>query len=398
MIKLVQIPLSPKIVDRRIDYMKEPIQSKALNVMLVISMVWMGVGTYIPTAYAETNTAPVQEDQQEGKLSKIEIEGIKLDQLFSADSKEYSATVKNEVQSIKLLVESSNPDSSITLNGQTVISGVVGAYSLQTGENKFIISVDNGSNSTNTYNLTLMREENDNNLLQSINLSKGQLSPNFSSTGTDYKVVVPNDVPVITIKPTSVETTSTIKVNETLVTKDGAAVELPVGESDIIIAVTAENGEKRIYTLHITRAAAEIKTNTKTNTNANSNQNNKPGLSQSTSQPNNRSNSTQPTSQQASSLNVEKTSKALLSSLSVSEGSWDSTFTSDEFTYHVTVSSDMDEVTLNPIAKSSNSEILIEGSTKETIKLEDDSKTIISIVVTNEDDRKTYVLVFDKES
>ncbi|WP_180247502.1 cadherin-like beta sandwich domain-containing protein [Bacillus sp. AFS031507] len=378
--------------------MKEPIQSKALNVMLVISMVWMGVGTYIPTAYAETNTAPVQEDQQEGKLSKIEIEGIKLDQLFSADSKEYSATVKNEVQSIKLLVESSNPDSSITLNGQTVISGVVGAYSLQTGENKFIISVDNGSNSTNTYNLTLMREENDNNLLQSINLSKGQLSPNFSSTGTDYKVVVPNDVPVITIKPTSVETTSTIKVNETLVTKDGAAVELPVGESDIIIAVTAENGEKRIYTLHITRAAAEIKTNTKTNTNANSNQNNKPGLSQSTSQPNNRSNSTQPTSQQASSLNVEKTSKALLSSLSVSEGSWDSTFTSDEFTYHVTVSSDMDEVTLNPIAKSSNSEILIEGSTKETIKLEDDSKTIISIVVTNEDDRKTYVLVFDKES
>ncbi|MFP5105274.1 cadherin-like beta sandwich domain-containing protein [Neobacillus sp. C211] len=382
--------------------MKEPIQSKALNVMLVISMVWMGVGTYIPTAYAETNTPPVQEDQQEGKLSKIEIEGIKLDQLFSADSKEYSATVKNEVPSIKLLVESSNSDSSITINGQTVISGVVGAYSLQTGENKIIISVDNGSNSTNTYTLTIMRAENDNNLLQSIILSKGQLSPNFSSTGTDYKVVVPNDVPVITIKPTSVETTSTIKVNETLVTKDGAAVELPVGESDIIIAVTAENGEKRIYTLHITRAAAEIKTNTNTNintnANANSNQNNKPGLSQSTSQPNNLPHSTQPTSQQASSLTVEKTSKALLSSLSVSEGSWDSTFTSDEFTYHVTVSSDMDEVTLNPIAKSSNSEILIEGSTKETIKLEDDSKTIISIIVTNEDDRKTYVLVFDKKS
>ncbi|MBT2734944.1 cadherin-like beta sandwich domain-containing protein [Bacillus sp. ISL-7] len=382
--------------------MKEPIQSKALNVMLVISMVWMGVGTYIPTAYAETNTSPVQEDQQEGKLSKIEIEGIKLDQLFSADSKEYSATVKNEVPSIKLLVESSNPDSSITINGQTVISGVVGAYSLQTGENKFIISVDNGSNSTNTYTLTIMREENDNNLLRSIILSKGQLSPNFSSTGTDYKVVVPNDVPVITIKPASVETTSTIKVNETIVTKDGAAVELPVGESDIIIAVTAENGEKRIYTLHITRAAAEIKTNTNANANANANanlnQNNKPGLSQSTSQTNNRPNSTQPTSQQASSLTIEKTSKALLSSLSVSEGSWDSTFKSDEFTYHVTVSSDMDEVTLNPIAKSSNSEILIEGSTKETIKLEDDSKTIISIIVTNEDDRKTYVLVFDKES
>ena len=53
---------------------------------------------------------------------------------------------------------------------------------------------------------------------------------NFLQTVTDYKVVVPNDVPVtITIKPTSVETTSTIKVNETLVTKDGAVVEIPVG-------------------------------------------------------------------------------------------------------------------------------------------------------------------------
>jgi hypothetical protein len=95
---------------------------------------------------------------------------------------------------------------------------------------------------------------------------------------------------------------------------------------------------------------------------------------------------------------VEKTSTALLSSLLVSEGTWDSTFSSEEFTYHVTLSSDVDEVTLSPVAKYSSSEILIEGSTSKTIKLDADSKTIVSVVVKHNDDRKTYVLVFDKES
>jgi hypothetical protein len=41
----------------------------------------------------------------------------------------------------------------------------------------------------------------------------------------------------------------------------------------------------------------------------------------------------------------------------------------------------LDEVTLNPTAKYSSSEILIEGSTSKTIKLDDDKKTIISVVV-----------------
>lgn len=370
--------------------MKQSMQNKALNVMLVISMVWIGGGAYISTAYAETNTAPNQENQLENTLSKLEIEGIKLDQLFSTNLKEYSATVKNEVQAIKLVVESSNTNSSITINGQLVLSGVAGEYSIQTGENKFLISINDGSGTTNIYTLTIKREENTNSLLQSINLSKGQLSPKFSSEVTEYKVDVPKDVQAITIKPTTVADTSTIKVNERTATKDGVVVEISVGKSDTIIVVTAENGEKKTYTLHMTKAAAEVTTNPINNP--------KPSPTQPTTQPNNRTNSSNSTTQPVSSSPEEKTSKAMLSSLSVSEGSWDSTFTNDEFTYHVKVSNDVDAVTLKPIAEYSSSEILIEGSTSQTIKVENDSKTIISIVVSNGDDRKTYVLVFDKES
>ncbi|MFP5111024.1 cadherin-like beta sandwich domain-containing protein [Bacillaceae bacterium C204] len=383
--------------------MKQPKASKALNAMLIISMVWLGVGSYIPSAYAETNTAPVQENQSETTLSKLEIEGIELDQKFAADLYEYAATVGNEIETMKLLVESTNPESSITINGHAVISGAAGTYSLQTGENKFIIFVNNDSGTATTYTLTITREKNANNLLQNIELSKGELSPKFSSAVTDYKVEVPNEVPEVTIKPTAIETTSTIKVDGSLVVKDGVSVTLPVGKTDIIITVTAENGVQKTYTIHVTQAKAledkAIEDKAGEDKITTPNQNNKPGFTQPISKANNRTNSTQPTTQQQGFVTPEKVSKALLSSLSVSEGTWDSTFTSEEFTYHVKVSSDVEEITLKPIAKYSSSEILIEGDNSKTIKLEDDKKTIISVVVTNyEDDRKTYVLVIDKES
>ncbi|WP_144548659.1 cadherin-like beta sandwich domain-containing protein [Bacillus sp. X1(2014)] len=382
----------------------KPLKSnKALNVILVFSLAWLGTGSPITSAYAETNTTTVQENQLASTLSKLEIEGMELDQKFNADLFEYTATVGNEVENIKLLVDSSNTDSSITINDQVIIHGSIGTYTLQTGENKFIIFVNNGNGSSNTYTLTVTREKNANTFLQSIELSKGELSPKFSSDVNDYKVNVPNEVPAITFKPTAIEATSTIRVNSTVAGKDGVDVSLPVGQSDIIITVTAENGTMKIYTIHVTRekdvddkvveeTPAEVKTPAK-------NLNNNLGSIQPNTKTNNRTNASLPTSQQQSSLNTEKVSKALLSSLSVSEGTFDSAFTSNEFTYHVTVSSDMDEITLEPIAKYSSSEILIEGETSKTIKLESDKKTIISVVVTyDDDDRKTYVLVFDKES
>ncbi|MCM3114192.1 cadherin-like beta sandwich domain-containing protein [Neobacillus sp. MER 74] len=368
--------------------MKQSKPNKALNVFLVISLAWVGAGSSIPSVYAETNTSTVQENQLASNLSKLEIEGKELDQKFAADLFEYTATVGNEVENIKLLVDSSNTDASITINGQEIVKGTTGTYALQTGDNKFIISVNNGTGSSNTYTLTVTREKNANNFLKSIELSKGELSPKFSSDVNEYNVNVSNEIPAITFKPTAIEATSTIKVNSTITGKNGVDVSLPVGQSDIMITVTAENGKKKIYTIHVTRMkAVEDKAVEDTPAEVKApaaNQKNNPVSIQPSTRINTRPNSAQPTSQQQSSLNTE---------------TWDSNFTSDEFTYHITVSSDADEITLKPIAKYSRSEISIEGGTSKTIKLENDKKTIISVVVTYDDvDRKTYVLVFDKES
>lgn len=349
---------------------------KLLNAVLIVSMLGMGISTYIPIAYAEG--ADIQESQPMNTLSKLEIEGVKLDKDFSVGVNEYSATVENDIQTINLHVESGKPDSLIMINGESAVSGATIALSLKIGKNSFLISVMDNSNPINTYTLTVIRKQNANNLLQNIKLSTGQLSPAFSSAVTEYTVKVTNDTSTITVLPSAVEKTSTIEVNGALVKEDGVLVKIPPGKTDIIINVTAENGIKKSYTIEVERPET-----TAVNTDIPIR--------------NGRTNSFNSATQIQNPVNVQKTSKATLSSLTVSEGTWDSTFSSSEYTYHVAVSSNTKTITINPTASYSSSRILIEGSSSKTIQLEDDNKTIISIVVSNsDDDRKTYVLVFDR--
>ncbi|MEH7436511.1 cadherin-like beta sandwich domain-containing protein [Neobacillus drentensis] len=356
------------------------IPKRGINIILVASMIWLENYFYIPIAFAES-TVPVQANQSENTLSKLEIEGIKLDYDFMADVREYSTTVENETKEINLLVESGNPEASITINDTSIKSGIASTFSLLTGENKFLITVSDGTQQQNTYTLTVTRKQNGNNLLQSIQLSTGKLSPNFSSEIYEYNVGVANDVPSLTIKPIAAETTSTIQVNGTSLKEGSVSVDLPNGKSIITIVVTAENGGKKTYTINVTKGNS---VNSQTTI-----------LSQ-----NNRTNTFQPTmSQQGNTtITAQKVSKATLSSLIVNNGTWDSAFSTDEFTYHVSVGNDVDSITLSPTARYSSSTILIEGGTSKTIKLDDDNKTVISIVVTfSDDDRKTYVLVIDRK-
>lgn len=353
---------------------------KRIHIIMIASLVGVGNYSYIPTVFAESTVA-LQENPPENTLSKLEIEGIKLDREFTTDVKEYSTSVENETKEIKLVVESSQPDSSITINDTPINSGASTPFSLQTGENQFIITITDGTHQANTYTLTVTRKQNANNFLKSIELSNGKLSPSFSSEVNMYEVEVANDVPSLTITPTTTETTSSVQVNGTSLRGGKATVGLPVGMSTILIVVTAETGEERTYTINITRGGTT-------------------SLQAANSSQNNRTNTYLPTMNQQSNSNAtEKVSQATLSSLTVNVGTWDSEFSSNEFTYHVKVASDVESITIHPTARSSSSTILIEGGTSQTIKLEDDNKTIISVVVRySDDDRKTYVLVIDRDA
>ena len=392
------------------------IPKKGLNAVLIVSILGLGTGYNLPTAYAEETVTQVS--QTANTLAKLEIEGVKMDKDFSADINQYSATVENETNSIHILVEGSNTNSIISINDKTITSGTAEEYALQTGQNIFLITVkDSSTNLTNTYTLTVTREQNSNSQLQNIKLSTGKLSPAFSSTVTEYNVQLPNTSQTITVLPTAVEKTAVVKVNGAEVTEKGVLVNIPVGKSDILIVVTAENGSKLSYTIHVERQdtssgkdtdsaqtgsgrSSEIGNNASVQIGSSGSVKSGSGLGTQTGnsflgQGNTTNQSA--SSQQGASATVEKTSNAILSKLTVSTGTWDSSFTSSEYTYHIDVSSDTKTVTIHPTASDSNSEITIEGGTSKTIQLDDDNKTVISIRVTYDDtDRKTYVLVFDR--
>ncbi|MDR4946158.1 cadherin-like beta sandwich domain-containing protein [Neobacillus cucumis] len=429
--------------------MRTKISKKGLSAVLIVSILGLGTGYNLPTVYAEDTGTEVS--QISNTLAKLEIEGIKLDQDFSADINQYSATVENETDSIHILVEGTNTDSIISINGKTVTSGTADEYSLQTGQNIFLITVkDSATNLTNTYTLTVNRKQNSDNQLQNIQLSTGKLSPTFSPTVTQYNVQLPNTTQTITILPTAKEKTAVVEVNGAEVTEKGVTVNIPVGKSDILIVVAAEDGSKLRYTIHVERqdstsgnGAGSGQTGnsgsgqTGQTGNSGSGQTGQTGnsgtgqtgqtdnsgsatygsgvsaqtgmsnsaktgtglVSQTGNSFSEQGNTTNQTgsSQQGVSATVTKTTNANLSALIVSTGTWDSSFTSSEYTYHIAVSHDTKTVTINPTAASSSSDITIEGGTSKTIQLEDDNKTVISVRVTYDNtDRKTYVLVFDR--
>lgn len=360
----------------------------------------MGAFSYIPIVHAESNQQnetppPAQENQLANTLAKLEIDGIPLNQAFSADVPTYSATVENEIESIQLKMETNDPASLITVNGQAVKKGSANPFLLQTGENTFLITVNDGSHPANTYTLTVTRKQSNNNLLKEIKLSIGELSPKFDSAITDYSVQVANDVDSITLTPETIERKASIKVNDSLIKEEGVSVPLPVGKLDIILLVTAENGDLRTYTIHITRGAKQENKPSAGTKDPARNDNGNGSMNRNNSQIN-RNNSMSQNSMQQSSSAVQKTSTATLSSLKISQGSWDSTFSTDEFTYHLAVSSDVKSVTINPSATYSSAVISVEGGSNKTVQLAG-NKTVISVLVTRGEDRKTYVLVFDKE-
>jgi hypothetical protein len=102
-----------------------------------------------------------------------------------------------------------------------------------------------------------------NNLLSSLSISPGTLSPPFASGTTDYTFSVENSVTAVTVIPTAKDSGTTIKVTVGQTSYDvtsGASQSITLNGTDptmIIIDVTGSDGTTTdTYTVTVTRAAA----------------------------------------------------------------------------------------------------------------------------------------------
>ena len=111
---------------------------------------------------------------------------------------------------------------------------------------------NNGGGTTTkpSNNTTTTTTKSNNSKLASLQIAEGVITPEFNSNVREYAVMVPNEITKLSIVATPEHSKATVKItgNE----------ELQVGENNVEIVVTAEDGSTDTYKIIVTRALPEL--------------------------------------------------------------------------------------------------------------------------------------------
>lgn len=378
-----------------------------------------------PLAHAHAEEIDITENSAE--IQKVSIDEFQLDQAFSPEVKAYTASVGNEIKTMSLLVEKKETAATIKVNGEDIVSGAKTSLPLSTGKNEFVFTVTNGTE-VSTYTITVDRAKNDNNHLSNLSLSTGEIS--FDPEKTDYQMEVKNEISKLTFKANAEVNSSTVTINgSTVKSGEDHEVKLPVGSTTFTIIVTAENGSKKIYSVTVVREAKQ--TSSSSNGKVEEKVQTEKDMPASETSLNSGDSEITPTTESnirgtksaatvdvmavssgtnsksnesfgaSSTTNTSETkTTANLGSLSVSNGTWNKTFSSDSYTYHITLANDIKNLTISAESEHTDAEIYIEEnalSDNREVVIGDQAKTAISVIVENGEERKTYVLIFEKD-
>ena len=248
-------------------------------------------------------------------LNSLSLSRGSISPAFDKTKFDYTATVSSSTSVVTVYASLLDSDASfvdgyeprtVNLNyGENTIQIKVKGFALQEAtESTYTIKITR-TKSSGTGGATVSKSSV--NTLSNITLSNGTLSPKFNSNTNVYNVEVENDVDVLTVGATLTDNKSSF-VNS----YGPRNVHLNEGENNVYLKVKSEAGSVRVYRLIITRKKANNVEPEPTPT---------PG----------------PTPEP-----TPEVSKALLSSLKLSEGKID--FESNVFDYNVTVGYDVTNV------------------------------------------------------
>ncbi len=190
---------------------------------------------------------------------------IALSPVYSSNTGSYTATVENNVSSIKVDVIKSSLFAAATLNGASIGStesaNATGNVSLAYGKNviSVVITAEDGK-TQKTYTVTIVRKLSGDASLTNLTASPVGLSPVFTTNQSDYTLKVANAVTAAEFTPTAAEG-AVLKVNG-IVHPSGTpfvVTDLAAGNNKYVIEVMAQDGmTKKIYNLFILRAPSDV--------------------------------------------------------------------------------------------------------------------------------------------
>jgi gliding motility-associated-like protein len=207
-----------------------------------------GTYTVVITRAASSNAA----------LSALLLSSGALSPAFTSVTTAYTVSETNAITSLTITPTAADATAIISVNGNTVTSGSAsGSIPINVGVNTITVTATAQDGVTiNTYTLTVTRAQSSNASLSDITLNAGTLSPAFTSATLAYGASVVNATTSVQLTPTVADSTASVTVNGTTVLSGSASSGIPLnlGNNNLTITVTAQDGTTNTYTVVVNRA------------------------------------------------------------------------------------------------------------------------------------------------
>ena len=198
------------------------------------------VGT---VTYSKTVAEPLSTDNN---LASLTVSNATISPAFSAGTTSYTASVPFEVSKLNVSATAADGKAKVSVNSPSLTPN---------GTTKVTVTVTAENGAKKTYTISVKRAQDpnykasDNNNLSGIAVEGFLLSPGFTADNTNYIVWLPYETTSVKIAGSAADSKASVEV----VGGDNLAAGQ---DNPVKVVCTAENGEKKEYTVIVKRAAA----------------------------------------------------------------------------------------------------------------------------------------------
>lgn len=192
----------------------------------------------------------------EVELGSLTVDPGTLQPAFASTTTRYSVDLSNNVTSVAITAQPRVAGDTVSIDGQPTTSRSITLGPAGGPPTVVSIVVSESTSKSRTYTVVLNRAAlGGNNDLAALSVVPGALSPAFASGQQNYTVDVATDVTSVSISATKSDPNAVISGD---VPNEGQAI-IPLGgpgtTKDMLLTVTAQNGNAKTYRITINRAA-----------------------------------------------------------------------------------------------------------------------------------------------
>lgn len=193
--------------------------------------------------YSKTVAAPLATDNN---LASLTVSNADISPAFSTNTTSYTASVPFDVSKLNITAKAADSKAKVAINNPNLTPN-------GTTNVTVTVTAENGAKKTYTISVKRAQDPNykasDNNKLSGISVEGFLLSPAFNTDTTQYVVWLPYETTSIKIGGSAADGKASVEV----VGGDNLAA----GQDNLVkVICTAENGDKKTYTVIVKRAAA----------------------------------------------------------------------------------------------------------------------------------------------